>query len=262
MRPALLHSADLADGESPSGRGFQGGPGPSNYSNGDKNRTSQEYAPDPESNGFSAVLYCATFEDLTYLQYAPRAIGLPDPLSALAYEDELVYTPPTARRPSHNSTSSAQTHDVPTGPLTLTPAEGAHLHVLRGGAAHLPLRAHAQDAADGARPEHAAGFPRTIFAILDKPPTWPGADDDDGMALESVSDVEEEPCFDDGDVSSMSHAPSSSASHAVSSGIIQVRCTRHIPSAAHAVHARHIAPISGTPRASSAHYPRHVCRTY
>ncbi|KAJ7633993.1 peptidase family C54-domain-containing protein [Mycena rosella] len=58
-------------------------------------------------------------------------------------------------------------------------------------------------------------LPRTIFAIQDEPPTWPGADDDDDMGLESVSDPEEEPVFDDGDVSSASHAPSSSA-HAAS----------------------------------------------
>ncbi|KAJ7751049.1 hypothetical protein B0H16DRAFT_837517 [Mycena metata] len=52
-------------------------------------------------------------------------------------------------------------------------------------------------------------LPRTIFAIVDDPPTWPGADDDD-MGLENISDPEE--VVDDGDVSSVSHA-----SHAVSS---------------------------------------------
>ncbi|KAJ7494901.1 peptidase family C54-domain-containing protein [Mycena latifolia] len=60
-------------------------------------------------------------------------------------------------------------------------------------------------------------LPRTIFGIQDEPPTWPGADDDDEMGLESISDPEEEAAFDDGDVSSASHAPASSASHAVSS---------------------------------------------
>ncbi|KAJ6473340.1 hypothetical protein C8R47DRAFT_1324442 [Mycena vitilis] len=59
-------------------------------------------------------------------------------------------------------------------------------------------------------------LPRTIFSIQDEPPTWPGADDDDDMGLESVSDPEEE-LVDDGDISSASHAPSSSVSHEVSS---------------------------------------------
>ncbi|KAJ6527519.1 peptidase family C54-domain-containing protein [Mycena capillaripes] len=61
-------------------------------------------------------------------------------------------------------------------------------------------------------------LPRTIFAIQDEPPTWPGADDDDDMGLESVSDPEEaeDTGFDDGDVSSTSHAPSSNASYGVS----------------------------------------------
>ncbi|KAF8174976.1 peptidase family C54-domain-containing protein [Mycena galopus ATCC 62051] len=63
-------------------------------------------------------------------------------------------------------------------------------------------------------------LPRTIFGIQDEPPTWPGADDDDDMGLESISDPEEaddaDTGFDDGDVSSASHAPSSSVSHAVS----------------------------------------------
>ncbi|KAF7368158.1 hypothetical protein MVEN_00134800 [Mycena venus] len=62
-------------------------------------------------------------------------------------------------------------------------------------------------------------LPRTIFAIADEPPTWPGADDDD-MGLESISDPEEEEeeevGMDDGDVSSTSHVPSSNASHGVS----------------------------------------------
>ncbi|KAJ7601868.1 hypothetical protein B0H17DRAFT_1238690 [Mycena rosella] len=47
------------------------------------------------------------------------------------------------------------------------------------------------------------------------PPTWPGADDNDDMGLESISDPEEEPLFEDRDVSSASHALSSSA-HAAS----------------------------------------------
>ncbi|KAJ6491135.1 hypothetical protein C8R45DRAFT_1213185 [Mycena sanguinolenta] len=53
-------------------------------------------------------------------------------------------------------------------------------------------------------------LPRTIFAIQDEPPTWPGADDDDDM-LESISDPEEA-----ADVSTTSHA-ASSTSHATSS---------------------------------------------
>ncbi|KAJ7891666.1 peptidase family C54-domain-containing protein [Mycena olivaceomarginata] len=62
-------------------------------------------------------------------------------------------------------------------------------------------------------------LPRTIFAIADEPPTWPGADDDDDMGLESISDPEEvEELGDDGDISTTSHAPSSSASHAAGSG--------------------------------------------
>ncbi|KAJ7075202.1 peptidase family C54-domain-containing protein [Mycena belliarum] len=59
-------------------------------------------------------------------------------------------------------------------------------------------------------------LPRTIFAIQDEPPSWPGADDDDDM-LESISDPEEEAALDDGDVSSASHAPPSSESHAAES---------------------------------------------
>ncbi|KAF8119998.1 hypothetical protein K438DRAFT_2006340 [Mycena galopus ATCC 62051] len=34
-------------------------------------------------------------------------------------------------------------------------------------------------------------LPRTIFGIQDEPPTWPGADDDDDIGLESISDPEE-----------------------------------------------------------------------
>ncbi|KAJ7714766.1 peptidase family C54-domain-containing protein [Mycena maculata] len=66
-----------------------------------------------------------------------------------------------------------------------------------------------------------AELPRTIFAIQDEPPTWPGADDDDDMGLESISDPEEaeeeaeDAGDDDGDVSSASHAVSTS-SHGVS----------------------------------------------
>ncbi|KAJ6491098.1 hypothetical protein C8R45DRAFT_1096623 [Mycena sanguinolenta] len=53
-------------------------------------------------------------------------------------------------------------------------------------------------------------LPRTIFAIQDEPPTWPGADDDD--MLKSISDPEEEV---DVGVSTTSHA-ASSTSHATS----------------------------------------------
>jgi cysteine protease ATG4 len=57
-------------------------------------------------------------------------------------------------------------------------------------------------------------LPRTIFAIQDEPPTWPGADDDDDMGPESISDPEEiEDAGSDGDMSSASHAPLSNASH-------------------------------------------------
>ncbi|KAJ6611351.1 hypothetical protein B0H10DRAFT_2224123 [Mycena sp. CBHHK59/15] len=61
----------------------------------------------------------------------------------------------------------------------------------------------------------------TIFAIQEEPPTWSGTGDDDKMGLESISDPEgvEDAGFDDGDVSSASHAPSSNASHAVSTPI-------------------------------------------
>ncbi|KAJ7227528.1 hypothetical protein C8J57DRAFT_1251019 [Mycena rebaudengoi] len=38
-------------------------------------------------------------------------------------------------------------------------------------------------------------LPRTIFAILDEPPTWLGSDDDDKRGLEIISDPEEE-CVD------------------------------------------------------------------
>ncbi|KAJ7763886.1 hypothetical protein B0H16DRAFT_1801232 [Mycena metata] len=98
------------------------------------------------------------------------------------------------------------------GPLT--PAEEAFLRarVLGGGAADVPLRAGAQDADERAgseASEHAYWFvcwdeaewvdlrrrrveelPRTIFAIVDEQPMWPGADDDDDMGLESMSDSE------------------------------------------------------------------------
>ncbi|KAJ7939267.1 hypothetical protein B0H13DRAFT_1851003 [Mycena leptocephala] len=44
---------------------------------------------------------------------------------------------------------------------------------------------------------------RTMFRIQDEPPPWPGADDDDDMGLDSVSDPEEtaDPGIDNGDVS-------------------------------------------------------------
>ncbi|KAK6981095.1 peptidase family C54-domain-containing protein [Favolaschia claudopus] len=60
-------------------------------------------------------------------------------------------------------------------------------------------------------------LPRTIFAIQDEPPTWPGAEDDDDMGLESISDPEEVEGEDDGDISTTSHAPSSSVSSPPSS---------------------------------------------
>ncbi|KAJ7125895.1 hypothetical protein C8R44DRAFT_874311 [Mycena epipterygia] len=53
--------------------------------------------------------------------------------------------------------------------------------VNRSGAAHLPFRAGAQEAVVGLDPSMVIGFP----------PTWPGADYDDEMELESVSDPEE-----------------------------------------------------------------------
>ncbi|KAJ7616137.1 hypothetical protein FB45DRAFT_935358 [Roridomyces roridus] len=67
-----------------------------------------------------------------------------------------------------------------------------------------------------------AKLPRTIFAIQDEPPSWPGVDDDDdALGMESVSDPEEESIedvgLDDGDVSSTSHAVSAS-SHAAHGG--------------------------------------------
>ncbi|KAJ7189878.1 hypothetical protein GGX14DRAFT_701934 [Mycena pura] len=71
-------------------------------------------------------------------------------------------------------------------------------------------------------------LPRTIFAIQDEPPTWPGADDDDEMELESITDPEEvaDVDADDGDAhaeankshvaSDASHPDGSRASHGVS----------------------------------------------
>ncbi|KAJ6543260.1 hypothetical protein DFH09DRAFT_1088957 [Mycena vulgaris] len=65
-------------------------------------------------------------------------------------------------------------------------------------------------------------LPRTIFAIQDEPPTWPGADDDADMGLESASDPEEvdDAGVDDGDVesavSTSSHAASNSSPIAAS----------------------------------------------
>ncbi|KAJ7215258.1 hypothetical protein C8J57DRAFT_1255537 [Mycena rebaudengoi] len=62
-------------------------------------------------------------------------------------------------------------------------------------------------------------LPRTIFVIQDEPLTWPGADDDDGMGLESVSDPEEEDAddgegsmwfFDEGSASTHYHSNSNS----------------------------------------------------
>ncbi|KAJ7712211.1 hypothetical protein B0H16DRAFT_1814741 [Mycena metata] len=113
------------------------------------------------------------------------------------------------------------------------------------GAADVPLQAGAQDANERAGSEHAYWFvcrdeaewvdlrrrvkelPRTIFAIVDEPPMWPGADDDDDMGLENISDSEEvaDAGFEgadgdgDGDVSSVSHASHvvSSASHVAAS---------------------------------------------
>ncbi|KAJ7216903.1 hypothetical protein C8J57DRAFT_1732410 [Mycena rebaudengoi] len=77
----------------------------------------------------------------------------------------------------------------------------------------------------GLDPSMLLGFlPWTIFAIQDEPPMWPGADDDDDMGLESVSDPDDEEAvdaddgegsmrfFDEGS-SSASHGVSSSASH-------------------------------------------------
>ncbi|KAF8215429.1 hypothetical protein K438DRAFT_1955408 [Mycena galopus ATCC 62051] len=76
-------------------------------------------------------------------------------------------------------------------------------------------------------------LPRTIFGIQEEPPKWPGAGDGDNIGLESISDPEEadnaDTCFDNGDVSTASQAPSSSASHAVS-------CTASTFSHTHAHH--------------------------
>ncbi|KAJ7661761.1 hypothetical protein B0H17DRAFT_1337141 [Mycena rosella] len=60
-----------------------------------------------------------------------------------------------------------------------------------------------------------ADCPEQSLRSRTSPPTWPGADDNDDMGLESISDPEEEPLFEDRDVSSASHALSSSA-HAAS----------------------------------------------
>ncbi|KAJ6460516.1 hypothetical protein C8R45DRAFT_539111 [Mycena sanguinolenta] len=57
---------------------------------------------------------------------------------------------------------------------------------------------------------HSPQLRRTIFAIRDEPPTWPGVDDGDDDMLESISDPEEEADFgvDDGESSTTSHAAS------------------------------------------------------
>ncbi|KAJ7208129.1 hypothetical protein C8J57DRAFT_1484504 [Mycena rebaudengoi] len=69
-----------------------------------------------------------------------------------------------------------------------------------------------------------SGLDPSMLLGFDEPPTWPGADDDDDMGLESVSDPEDEEAvdaddgegnmrfFDEGS-SSASHGVSSSASH-------------------------------------------------
>ncbi|KAJ6542257.1 hypothetical protein B0H10DRAFT_2448185 [Mycena sp. CBHHK59/15] len=89
-----------------------------------------------------------------------------------------------------------------------------------------------------------AELPRTIFSIQDEPPTWPGADDDDDeMGLESISDPEDHDAendveadgegadrfFDDGDVSSASHAVSS-VSHGHSNSTHSTSAHSHAPS--------------------------------
>ncbi|KAJ7245089.1 hypothetical protein C8J57DRAFT_1191054 [Mycena rebaudengoi] len=73
-------------------------------------------------------------------------------------------------------------------------------------------------------------LPRTIFAIQDEPPTWPGADDDDDMGLESVSDPEEEEAVDadDGEGSMrFFDEASSNASHGVSSSASHTHASTH-----------------------------------
>ncbi|KAJ6522191.1 hypothetical protein DFH09DRAFT_1251014 [Mycena vulgaris] len=152
-------------------------------------------------------------------------------------EDELVYNPPGARAGSTRtaSTDSADADNSSTKAAGgLSPAEEAHFaraystaelrtfHCAR--VRKMPLTGldpsmllgfvcrNAEEWADLRR--RVGELPRTIFGIQDEPPTWPGADDDDDMGLESVSDPEEEAVLDDGDVSSASHAPPSNASHA------------------------------------------------
>ncbi|KAJ7710973.1 hypothetical protein B0H17DRAFT_1190641 [Mycena rosella] len=68
-------------------------------------------------------------------------------------------------------------------------------------------------------PTALAALSRTIFAIQDEPPTWPGADDE--MGLESISDPEEteDAGVDDGDVSSASDAVSTSSNGASTSTV-------------------------------------------
>ncbi|KAJ7109010.1 hypothetical protein C8R43DRAFT_183653 [Mycena crocata] len=165
-------------------------------------------------------------------------------------EDELVFIPSRSRSASADPATDIANNNSSAPPAGghLTPAEEAHFARAYSTA---DLRTfHCERvrkmALSGLDPSMLIGFvvrdeaewvdlrrrvselPRTIFAIQDEPPTWPG---DDEMGLESISDPEEEEdtTFDDGDVSSASHAPSSSASHGVSSASHGVSNASHVP---------------------------------
>ncbi|KAJ7433638.1 hypothetical protein B0H11DRAFT_757814 [Mycena galericulata] len=148
-------------------------------------------------------------------------------------EDELLYAPAPAD--NDNDKDKDDTSPAPAGGH-LTPAE--EVHYARAYSAAELRTFHCERVRkmplSGLDPSMLIGFvcrdeaewmdlrrrvgelPRTIFGIQDEPPTWPGADDDDDMGLESVSDPEEvEDVVDDGDVSSASHAVSTS-SHGIS----------------------------------------------
>ncbi|KAJ6474752.1 hypothetical protein C8R45DRAFT_1159860 [Mycena sanguinolenta] len=83
-------------------------------------------------------------------------------------------------------------------------------------------------------------LPRTIFAIRDEPPTWPGMDDDDDDILESISDPEEADVgVDDGEISTTSHA-ASNPSHATS---------RHSRTRTRTMEEDSVAPVTPLPKA-------------
>ncbi|KAJ7710633.1 hypothetical protein B0H17DRAFT_1123759 [Mycena rosella] len=117
-------------------------------------------------------------------------------------EDELVYTP--ALRPPHATQASDDSPPVdapPPADCHLTPAEAAHFTCAYIAAElctfhceHLrkmPLSVLDPSILTGFGCRNGAEWPPwTILAIQDEQPSWPGADDDDEMGLQSVSDPE------------------------------------------------------------------------